>query len=372
VAITWTIPTLATPTVTTSVYDATTNTAWGGSEVTGATAYDTSTVTGVTGYPPTGTVSYSLFTNGNCHGAPTSEGTGLALGSNSSTTSALAAGTYGFEASYSGDYNYSARTSGCESFVVSPPTLVITTTAIPSATDGVLYSFQLEASGGTAPYTWTVTGGSLPVGLTLSPTGVLSGTANSYPETYDFTATVNDSGSPPQTTSEPLSLVLGAPAPPPPPPPKTGVTCNGSCSTTVTTSTGTETAKGTSVGTGVIEVSVATQTLECEGFDYSPQVTDVVSTVTFPAGLKVISTIDNATDAKAYLTCYSDPTAFVDAAGNLVTTGFLAACPATITDSTGPCVISQVRKHDNVVVTIHILDGDPRFWTGKAGKTGKK
>jgi hypothetical protein len=31
-----------------------------------------------------------------------------------------------------------------------------------------------------------------------------------------------------------------------------------------------------------------------------------------------------------------------------------------------------VRKHDNVVVTIHILDGDPRFWTGKAGKTGKK
>jgi hypothetical protein len=250
--------------------------------------------------------------------------------------------------------------------------LVVTTTAIPSATDGVLYSFQLEATGGTAPYTWTVTGGSLPVGLTLSPTGVLSGTANSYPETYDFTATVNDSGSPPQTTSEPLSLVLGAPAPPPPPPPKTGVTCNGSCSTTVTTSTGTETAKGTSVGTGVIEVSVATQTLECEGFDYSPQVTDVVSTVTFPAGLKVISTIDNATDAKAYLTCYSDPTAFVDAAGNLVTTGFLAACPATITDSTGPCVVSQVRKHDNVVVTIHILDGDPRFWTGKAGKTGKK
>jgi hypothetical protein len=126
------------------------------------------------------------------------------------------------------------------------------------------------------------------------------------------------------------------------------------------------------VGTGVIEISVATQTLDCQGLDYSPQVTDVVSTVTFPAGLKVVTTIDNATDAKAYVTCYSDPTAFVDADGNLVTTGFLPACPAPITDSTGPCVISQTTKHDNVVVTIHVLDGDPRFWSGKAPKTGKK
>ena len=245
VAITWTIPTLATPTVTTSVYDATTNAPWGGSEVTGATAYDTSTVTGVTGFPPTGTVSYSLFTNGNCTGISTSEGTGLALGSNSSTTSALAAGTYGFEASYSGDYNYSAQTSGCESFdVTAPLPLVITTSMIPSATQGVPYSFQLQATGGTTPYTWTITSGSLAAGLTLSPSGLISGTPNyssvdvpnSFPGTYDFTVKATDSSASPQTASQPLAVGLvqagGGGGPPPPPPPPPPVVCTGNCSVT--------------------------------------------------------------------------------------------------------------------------------------------
>jgi hypothetical protein len=292
-----------------------------------------------------------------------------------STVSFTHAGTCVIDANQTGDSNYNAAPEVQQSFtvysVLNPLAITTTASMIPSATEDVPYSFQLDATGGTPQYTWAVTGGALPMGLTLSPTGLLSGTPESNTGTYDFTVTVVDSGSPPQTASQPLSMVLQWPTPPPPPTKKT-VTCNGSCSTTVTTSTGTETVSGTSVGIGVVEVSVETQSLACGGLDYSPQITDVVSTVTFPAGLKVATTIDKASDPKAYLTCYSDPTPFVDAAGATATIGFLPACPATITDSTGPCVISQVEKHSAVVVTLHILDGDPRFWTGRAGKTGKK
>jgi hypothetical protein len=56
-------------------------------------------------------------------------------------------------------------------------TLAITTPGLSMATKGQQYNQQMNASGGTSPYTWSVTGGSLPTGLTLnSSTGVISGT----------------------------------------------------------------------------------------------------------------------------------------------------------------------------------------------------
>lgn len=54
--------------------------------------------------------------------------------------------------------------------------VTIDATPPPSATVGLAYSRTLTAVGGTAPYTWSVIGGTLPPGLTLSTTGVLSGT----------------------------------------------------------------------------------------------------------------------------------------------------------------------------------------------------
>jgi len=66
--------------------------------------------------------------------------------------------------------------------------LGITTESIPYGFVGDEYSAQLEAEGGTEPYTWSITAGALPDGLTLdADTGLISGTPT---EGGEFTITV--------------------------------------------------------------------------------------------------------------------------------------------------------------------------------------
>jgi GDSL-like Lipase/Acylhydrolase family len=112
----------ATPTTATVVDDATSNAPWDGSEVTGASAYDTATVTGNAGVAPTGTVTYSFFTNGSCSAAPsTTQSVTLNTGvvPNSDTVGPLDAGSYSFDAVYNGDGNYDASpVIACEPFTV--------------------------------------------------------------------------------------------------------------------------------------------------------------------------------------------------------------------------------------------------------------
>jgi Ice-binding-like/Putative Ig domain/IPTL-CTERM motif len=57
----------------------------------------------------------------------------------------------------------------CPMITLAPPML-------PTGKVGVAYSQQITASGGLAPYTFSVVGGTLPAGLTLSSGGLLSGT----------------------------------------------------------------------------------------------------------------------------------------------------------------------------------------------------
>lgn len=56
-----------------------------------------------------------------------------------------------------------------------PAPVVITTASLQGGQVGVAYSATLTASGGIAPYSWTVVAGSLPPGLSLGSSGVLSG-----------------------------------------------------------------------------------------------------------------------------------------------------------------------------------------------------
>jgi hypothetical protein len=75
---------------------------------------------------------------------------------------------------------------------------------------GAAFSQTLTATGGTAPYTWSLAGGNLPAGLTLSPAGLLSGTptvAGSFPVTFSVTDATNVSAQQSATISVASSTV---------------------------------------------------------------------------------------------------------------------------------------------------------------------
>src|SRR6266851_666624 len=95
--------------------------------------------------------------------------------------------------------------SGCgggyQSHTTTPtPALAITSATPPSGGVGTSYAgsgFSLTASGGTPPYQWSWTaasGTSLPAGLTLSTSGLISGTPQ-VASAYDVTVTVTESSS---------------------------------------------------------------------------------------------------------------------------------------------------------------------------------
>jgi len=60
--------------------------------------------------------------------------------------------------------------------VISQTTLTVTPLTLPNATLGQAYSTPMGANGGTAPYTYSLSNGVLPKGMTLSPSGALDGT----------------------------------------------------------------------------------------------------------------------------------------------------------------------------------------------------
>ena len=87
--------------------------------------------------------------------------------------------------------------------------LAITTTSLTSGQVGTAYSATLAATGGTTPYTWSLTSGTLPAGLTLNATtGAITGTPTATANATSLTFKVTDSSSPVQTKSVTLSLTV--------------------------------------------------------------------------------------------------------------------------------------------------------------------
>ncbi|MGN7737091.1 Ig-like domain repeat protein [Ensifer sp. 22564] len=126
-------------------------------------------------------------------GAPAAHGTATAVG---------ATITYTPTPGYAGpdSFTYTATNAGGTSspatvtITVSAPTIVLPNVSLAAGTVGTAYSQTLTASGGTSPYTFSVSG-TLPAGLTLSPGGVLSGTptvAGSY--SFQIAATDSSTG----------------------------------------------------------------------------------------------------------------------------------------------------------------------------------
>ena len=95
---------------------------------------------------------------------------------------------------------------------IAPAILKVSTGWIPDGQVGVAYSRALAAVGGTTPYTWTVSAGALPAGLTLNASsGVIAGTPTAIVSNTTVTFMVSDAGNPTQTASTTLTFSI-APA----------------------------------------------------------------------------------------------------------------------------------------------------------------
>ena len=87
-----------------------------------------------------------------------------------------------------------------------PPTIT-TSSPLPGGTVNQPYSETLTATGGTPPFAWTVSAGSLPTNLTLSMSGTISGSPTNT-GTSNFTVKVTDALS--QTATKAFSLTISA------------------------------------------------------------------------------------------------------------------------------------------------------------------
>ena len=77
------------------------------------------------------------------------------------------------------------------SLTVNPPPAITTASPLPEGKLRAAYTTTLLAAAGTAPYTWIITAGSLPAGLTLSSAGAITGKLT-VAGTSSFTAQVTD------------------------------------------------------------------------------------------------------------------------------------------------------------------------------------
>ncbi len=153
-------------------------------------------------------------------GVPTS----VAVGTQAMHGTATALGTsitYTPTPGYAGpdSFSYTASNAGGTSapanvtITVSPPTITLLPTSLPNATVATAYSTTITTSGGASPYSYAITAGALPAGMSLNgSTGVLSGTPTAG-GIFNFTVTATDSSTgtgAPFTASRAYALTVSA------------------------------------------------------------------------------------------------------------------------------------------------------------------
>ncbi|MDI3321188.1 MBG domain-containing protein [Pinibacter soli] len=94
---------------------------------------------------------------------------------------------------------------------IAAPSISMAPASVPAANQNVAYIATVTAAGGTAPYSYSLSSGALPPGMSLTNTGTLSGTPTAS-GTFNLTITAQDgsTGAGPYTASKSYSLVVNA------------------------------------------------------------------------------------------------------------------------------------------------------------------
>ncbi|MGO9455138.1 MAG: putative Ig domain-containing protein [Candidatus Binataceae bacterium] len=151
-------------------------------------------------------VTWSVSGGGSLSGTPTTT---------SATYQAPASVTTAFTATVTATSVSDSSKSAVLQIKVSPLPAV-TTSSLPAATAGSNYNQVLAESGGTSPYTWSVSPATLPPGLILVPSsGVIggepTGCSNTPCGSYTFTVT-DEAGN--SSSTQPIPITVGPPASP--------------------------------------------------------------------------------------------------------------------------------------------------------------
>ncbi|WP_047698864.1 putative Ig domain-containing protein [Xanthomonas vasicola] len=136
---------------------------------------------------------------------------GITLNTNSGalTGNSTSVGSFGFTVTAT-DSTTGSSSQGTQSYIltITAPTIAVAPSAVPTATRGTAYSQTLSASGGMAAYSYAITSGALPAGITLASNGTLSGTAT-VEGTFNFTVQATDANS--FTGAQAYSLTVAGP-----------------------------------------------------------------------------------------------------------------------------------------------------------------
>ena len=121
---------------------------------------------------------------------------------------ATTAGTYSFTVRVA-DSAGQADTQALSIIIGTPiPPTITTTSPLPAGTVSQPYDQTLSATGGTGTLVWSLSAGSLPTGLSISPTGTISGTPTVAGTPPNFTVKVTDSLS--QSDTQVFSITINS------------------------------------------------------------------------------------------------------------------------------------------------------------------